>query len=143
MDPVTMGIILALGLLAFAFTALHRGALLLKAGGPRERRWNRPIERLRGLIAFAFGQKRLLFRDGKSGLMHAFIFWGFLAVSIRTVTLFGQGFDADFELPLLGGPLGYAYVLVKDLFEVLVTVGVVALLHLEHIEQARCPGDAT
>lgn len=128
MYPVAMGIILALGLAAFAFGALHRTALLLKAGGPREKRWDNLGERTRGLLSFAFGQKRLLFRDGKSGLMHAFIFWGFLAVSIRTVTLFAQGFVADFTLPLLGGPLGYAYVLAKDLFEVLVTVGVVTLL---------------
>ena len=123
-----MGIILALGLLAFALSMFFRIVLLLKAGGRSEGRLDRPAERLKGLFLFAFGQKRLLFRDGKSGLMHAFIFWGFLAVAIRTVTLFGQGFYADFELPLMGGTIGGIYVLLKDLFELLVTVGVAALL---------------
>ena len=123
-----MGIILALGLLAFALSMFFRVVLMVKAGGRSEGRLDQPAERIKGLFLFAFGQKRLLFRDGKSGLMHAFIFWGFLAVAIRTVTLFGQGFYADFELPLMGGPIGGIYVLLKDLFELLVTVGVAALL---------------
>ena len=128
MYPISMGIMLALGLAAFVFSILFRSALLIKAAGLRECRIDRPAERLKGLLLFAFGQKRLLFRDGKSGLMHAFIFWGFLAVSIRTVTLFGQGFDADFTFPLMGGLAGHAYVFVKDLFELMVTAGVAALL---------------
>ncbi|HPQ81862.1 MAG TPA: (Fe-S)-binding protein, partial [bacterium] len=128
MYPITMGIALALGLFAFALSIAYRGLLLLRAKGRGESRIDRPMERIRGMLVYAFGQKRLLSMDGKSGLMHAFIFWGFLAVGIRTITLFGQGFYADFSLPFMGGLLGYLYVLIKDLFELLVTAGVVALL---------------
>ncbi|MFH0799902.1 MAG: (Fe-S)-binding protein [Pseudomonadota bacterium] len=128
MYPITMGIILALGLAAFAFTAFHRIALLLSVTGNREKRWDNIAARVEGVLIFAFGQKRLLFRDGKSGLMHAFIFWGFLAVAARTIMLFGEGFVEGFRLPFMNGVLGYIYIFTKDIFEVLVTVGVAALL---------------
>lgn len=128
MYPITVAFILFFGLAAFAFTITKRSRLLLTISGPREKRWNKVSNRFSGLVTFAFGQKRLLFRDGKSGLMHAFIFWGFLVVSIRTITLFGQGFVENFSLPLLQGPLGYVYGLTKDIFEMLVTAAVLTLL---------------
>ena len=56
--------------------------------------------------------------------MHAAIFAGFLVVSLRTVTLIGRGFDPDFNLPLLGGPLGLVYAVLKDTFAVIVLLAV-------------------
>jgi len=61
--------------------------------------------------------------------MHFFILWGFIAISLRSITLFGQGIAPDFQLPLMQGILGHIYILVKDLFEVLVLVGVIAFLY--------------
>lgn len=128
MYPISMSLILLLGVAAFAYTARQRIALLTKLTGEGEVRWDSLVQRIKGIFIFAFGQRRLIFRDGKSGLMHAFVFWGFLVVSIRTITLFGQAFSANFELPFMGGLLGYVYSFTKDFFEVLVTVGVVVLL---------------
>ncbi len=56
--------------------------------------------------------------------MHAAIFFGFLAVSLRTITLIGRGFSLDFHLPLLGGPLGLVYAFLKDTFAVVVLLAV-------------------
>lgn len=45
-------------------------------------------------------EQKKLFQDFKPGVMHAFIFWGFLALSLRTVTMFGMAFAGfDFYLP--------------------------------------------
>jgi len=131
MYPIAMGILLLLGLAAFAYTAYNRVGLLLAAQGKGDvslsKMGNVPI-RIWWTIEFAFGQLRLLIRERKWGLMHAFIFWGFLVVAIRSVTLFGQGFSPTFHLPLLSGWLGNIYTLTKDIFQVLVTTGVVVLL---------------
>ena len=126
-----MGIILALGLAAFAYTAHNRIGLLVAAQGKGDvslsKMGNVP-NRIWWTVEYAFGQLRLLLRERKWGLMHAFIFWGFLIVAVRTITLFGQGFSPTFHLPLLGGWLGNIYTLTKDIFQVLVTVGCVVLL---------------
>ncbi len=43
----------------------------------------------------AIGQKRLVGRakERSSGIMHAFIFWGFCVLLIRSITLYGEGFQ--------------------------------------------------
>jgi hypothetical protein len=122
-----MGILLFLALAFFAFTAYNRISLLLAAKG-KEKRWDDIPGRVWATIEYAFCQIRLLMRDSIWGLMHAFIFWGFLVVAIRTITLFGQGFSPNFQLPFMDGILGHVYTLTKDIFQVLVTIGVVVLL---------------
>lgn len=128
MYPITMTTITLAGLATFAYTAYRRIGLMLAVSGHREKRFYKIVDRIKALATFAFGQKRLLFRDGKSGLMHAFIFWGFIVVSVRTIELFGKGFYTDFHLPFMGGALGYIYSFTKDIFEILVLIGVVALI---------------
>jgi len=118
-------------LLFFAF-ALFANTLadrywLLRAG-ETDSRSDRPGGRLKTLLTVSFLQKRLLYERG-AGWMHALIFAGFLVVSVRTVTLLGQGFNADFHLPLLGGPLGLLYVLLKDTFAVLVICALIFALY--------------
>jgi Fe-S oxidoreductase len=127
MCPVTMSILLLVGLAAFAYTAFNRLGLLLSAQG-KEKRLDRIPERIKTTIEYAFGQVRLLLRERKWGLMHAVIFWGFLVVGLRTITLFGRGFSPTFHLPLLGGWLGDIYRLIRDITQLLVIVGVVVLL---------------
>lgn len=121
MNPAAMAVLLLLSLAFFANTIAGR-LWLLRAGEP-ERRTDRPWRRLRELIVIGFGQQRLLWERG-AGLMHAGIFAGFLVVSLRTITLFGRGFNADFHLPLLGDGAGLAYASLKDLFAVLVLAAV-------------------
>ncbi|HET7686866.1 MAG TPA: heterodisulfide reductase-related iron-sulfur binding cluster [Candidatus Limnocylindria bacterium] len=55
---------------------------MLRFGRPLDR-GDRPLERIRGLAVFVFGQKRLL-SDLGPGLTHAFIFWGFLVLLATT-----------------------------------------------------------
>jgi len=123
MFPVSVALLLLLGLIIFAYTLVNRFKLLRVTEG-KDERWKNLGERIKGMFVFAFGQKRMMStpKDFWAGLWHAFIFWGFLVISLRTIMLFGQGFSADFTLPGLGGGLGHFYNLNKDIFTILVFV---------------------
>ncbi len=102
--------------------SLSRKWQLLTAGTARVAlgRWG---ERIRGLVVFAIGQKRM-FQEPLAGLMHALIFWGFLVFSVRSLSLIVEGLTRGWELPFLHTPVGSAYLLTKDVFIVLVLVGI-------------------
>ncbi len=108
----------------FVRTIIHRLRLLL-AASPKDR-FDRIGERLLRVIRIAFGQKKILRFYRGAGLGHAFIFWGFCVVSIRTITLMGIGFDPTFRLPFMSGGFEAGYSFMKDLFEILVLIGVTA-----------------
>ena len=71
------------------------------------------------------GQRKLLQRLGP-GLMHAFIFWGFLVLLPTIVIAMIAIVDKHATLPWLGHQGWYA--LLVDVFAVLVLVGVLAAL---------------
>ncbi|MEO8247009.1 MAG: hypothetical protein ABI622_07825, partial [Chloroflexota bacterium] len=73
---------------------------VLRAGQPLDRS-DRPLERIRGLGVFVFGQKRLL-ADLGPGLAHAFIFWGFLVLLATSGNYLTNGLLEA----VLGWPLG-------------------------------------
>ncbi len=88
-------------------------------------RFNRIGERLKGVLVYFLGQKRILDRKHRgAGIMHAFIFWGFLAVSINSLHLIGRAYSPEFHLPLFGPHdiFGLPYIFIRDVFEVLVLI---------------------
>ena len=101
--------------------SLSRRFQLLRAGGP-ENRFDRLGERFKHTLVYAFGQKKM-FDDPFAGVYHLLIFYGFLVVALRTVTMVIEGLFAGWELPLLDTPVGHAYLFSKDIFELLVLVG--------------------
>ncbi len=92
--------------------------------GRAENRFNRLGERFKHVLIYAFGQKKM-FDDPFAGIYHLLIFYGFLVVSIRTVTMVVEGLFAGWELPLLHTGVGHAYLFSKDIFEALVILGLV------------------
>jgi Fe-S oxidoreductase len=112
-----------------AFGYLMEARLALLAAARPSGRLDRWGERLRGLLTFFLGQKRILARGYRgAGLMHALIFWGFLAVALNSIHFVGRGFSEGFHVWGFGpgSPLGAAYAAFRDLFEVAV-LGAVAL----------------
>ena len=103
--------------------SLSRRFNLLRAGRP-ENRFDRLGERFKHVLVYAFGQKKM-FDDPFAGIYHILIFYGFLVVSIRTVTMVIEGLFAGWELPLLDTTAGHAYLFSKDIFEALVLLGLV------------------
>jgi Fe-S oxidoreductase len=119
-----MGPIVFLLLLAMAgglfLTRAYTLWQLVRLGRPVHRFDDLP-RRVETEAVVVFGQRKLLQRLGP-GLMHAFIFWGFLILLTTIVEVFGEVFDEGFAIPLIGrtGWLG----LVQDAFAVLVFIGI-------------------
>ncbi len=129
MSPLFTAALLVVGLAFFAFTMLRRVAPL--GALRREVRTDRMGERVRALLAFGFGQKRLVDPEERGpGILHVLIFVAFLVLALRTLTLFGMGFAESFHFPFLGedAALGRAYLFVKDLVVLGALVGVAGFL---------------
>jgi len=124
MSPLFMSLLLIVGLAIFSRTMIQKIQLLM-ALEPTDRA-NHITERLKNMVVIALGQKRLVRRkkEWSSGIMHAFIFWGFCILIIRSLNLYGEGFVKGFQLPLLGQEfiLGYLYASLKDIMEGIVLV---------------------
>jgi Fe-S oxidoreductase len=97
----------------------------VRRGQPETRSEHLP-KRIKGVVDFVLFQKRL-FQDLFPGLMHAFIFWGFLAFALGYAVLFLQAHDYyDFVAGwLFGGWLALVYNAFIDFFALLVILGVV------------------
>jgi Fe-S oxidoreductase/nitrate reductase gamma subunit len=129
MSPFLTAAMLVLGLAAFAYTMALRLAPL--AALRREVRTDRMGERVRTLLAYGLGQKRLVDPEERGpGILHVLIFVAFLVLALRTISMFGVGFSPGFHLPLLAedAPLGRAYLFVKDLVVLGALVGVAGFL---------------
>jgi Fe-S oxidoreductase len=129
MSPILTSIILAGGLGFFAWTAWHRTRLLLAL--KPQNRFDHIGERIKAVLVFGFGQKRLLDpEEFLPGLLHAIVFLAFLVVALRTITMFGIGFSETFHLPFLGEdqPVGQTYRFAKDVVVILAFVACAGLM---------------
>ncbi len=129
MSPAFTAAMLAVALAFFAFTMIRRVAPL--AALRRDRRTDRLGERVRALLAFGLGQRRLVDPEERGpGILHVLVFTAFIVLAVRTITLFGMGFSEAFHLPFLAddAPLGRAYLFLKDLVVLGALVGVAGFL---------------
>jgi Fe-S oxidoreductase len=113
------GLLLLFAAVAFVYSMSRRVRVLL-AGAP-ENRFERVGTRVAKMLEYAFAQKRM-FRDFYAGVFHIFLFTGFVVLLVRTIAVVVEGLAPGFVL--LRGSAGDTYTLVKDVFEVLVLVGV-------------------
>jgi Fe-S oxidoreductase/nitrate reductase gamma subunit len=113
------GLLILFAVLVFVYSVSRRIRLLL-ALAP-EWRFDRIGARIGKTLEYAFAQKRM-FRDLYAGTFHIFLFTGFLVLTVRTIVLVVEGLVPGFLL--LPGRAGDIYTLVKDIFEVLVLIGV-------------------
>ena len=104
---------------------------LVRLGKPVRRLDDLP-KRLEEEAVVVLGQRKLLQRLGP-GLMHAFIFWGFLVLLTTIIEAFGEIFDEGFAIPFIGrtGWLG----LIQDVFAVLVIVGIGMALYFRKVRR--------
>jgi len=127
LNPLIMAFLLVIALGVFCYSMVRK-IQLLQALAPADRA-NHLKTRFKNMMVLAVGQKRLIGRakERSSGIMHAFIFWGFCVLLIRSLMLYGEGFQKGFELPFFGEPhlLGYLYITFKDFVEGIVLVMVI------------------
>jgi Fe-S oxidoreductase len=106
---------------------------LVRGAQPIDRAFN-PRRRVKNEATIVLGQRKLLQRLGP-GLMHGFIFWGFL-VLLPTILIAMIGIvDKHATLPWLGHQGWYAFLV--DLFAVLVLIGVCAAVYIRKVQRPR------
>ncbi|MEA2159951.1 MAG: hypothetical protein QOD66_2331 [Solirubrobacteraceae bacterium] len=108
-------------------TALARSA-------PKSDRTGDVPRRVRNEATIVLGQRKLLQRFAP-GLIHAFIFWGFLVLTPTIVMALIGVVDKHSTFPWLGDQGWFAFLV--DLFAVLVLVGVVSALWIRKIQRPQ------
>ncbi len=97
---------------------------VLRTGRPLGR-LDKPRERIWGVIRYVIAQERLL-RDPVPGLMHAFVFWGFLVLLVTTGNYLTNGLVEAVvtAIPIVGGLLWGLAIFGANVFIGLVLVGI-------------------
>jgi Fe-S oxidoreductase len=106
---------------------------LLRAGAPLTRTGDRP-RRAEHEATIVLGQRKLLQRLGP-GLIHAFIFWGFLVLGPTIVIAMIGVVSKHAKFPWLGHQGWYAFLV--DVFAVLVLIGVVSAFYIRKVLRPR------
>ena len=135
--------VLALGL-GFAIRRivfLVRLVLLAQPMPERMRGWG---QKLRYVVTHILLQQKIL-QWNANGVLHAFIFWGFVVLQTKTVEAVGEVFDPAFHVPgfppgtLRGEALGFA----QDLFAVFVLLAVVGFAIIRFAQSPTRRGRAS
>ena len=115
----------------FARTLLGRFGLLQIA--KPETRWDLVQQRIDALIEVGIGQKKM-FRDPSdpaSGWLHAFTFWGFLILGLRTTQLVVQAFIPEWPLPLIED----LYAPAKDITVAVVLIAILGFFYRRLVQK--------
>src|ERR671918_552632 len=120
---LAIGAVLTFFAVALAGQRAERIVRLVAAGAPAPERFQGAWTRLWAEVVEVFGQRKLLKRP-IPGLAHFFTFWGFVILLTTIAEAYGELFDDDFALPLVGHSpvLG----LLQDLIAVAVLVSLAA-----------------
>jgi Fe-S oxidoreductase len=121
-------LVIAVGLFAY-FLARRIQYLLL---GVPERRFDHPLTRTAGFLALVFGQKKLLKRP--VGVIHFFIFWGFIVIAFGTLQIIAEGLREGTVLPWGGNSV---FDLIKDAMSVLVLVGLIVAAYIRYVVRPK------
>jgi Fe-S oxidoreductase/preprotein translocase subunit SecG len=126
----------ALFLLAISFFVRNVLRLIsyLKVG-KKEDRSGKVGARLLRVLSIAFGQKKLL-REPVAGLMHFFIFWGFVILLTAILEGILQGFGGNLSLAFLG-PFYPPLVFLQDCFGLLVIASVLFAFYRRNIAKVK------
>ncbi|MFL5411759.1 MAG: (Fe-S)-binding protein [Myxococcales bacterium] len=136
MAPLLATVIILTGLAIFAWTISYRIRPLLFAR--RDVRWDDPATRTEKLLEYGIGQKRMPSKPERSaGMAHVWIFVAFLVAQLGTLTSFGLAYDPNFHLPFLAHEdrIGQVYLFVKDVIDVLGSLGCVAFLYFRLVQK--------
>ena len=110
----------------FSYTMYRRLGILLLA--QKENRADHIPGRILAMLKYGFGQRRM-FDELIPGLLHIFIFVGFMTLAIRTTEIAVMGVTSShyslYAIPGIGHVIGTAYGWLKDIVVAGVLVGVV------------------
>ena len=127
---VVLAVLLATSGALFALRVRFLVALM-RSAAPVKRSGDVP-RRVRNETTIVLGQRKLLQRLGP-GLIHAFIFWGFLVLTPTIIIAMIGVVDKRSTFPWLGDQGWFAFL--ADLFAVLVLIGVVSALWIRKVQR--------
>ncbi|HKY37294.1 MAG TPA: (Fe-S)-binding protein [Polyangiaceae bacterium] len=142
MNPVLMALIIVSLVAVFAWSTRRRWHLLKVGDATWESRFDQLGKRLAAVWTYAFYQKKMR-NYLLAGFAHQLIFMGFVVLLLRTLILWGRGFDPSFNLfvlghePVLGLPLGDSYAFIKDVFALLVILGSLVFVYFRAIAREK------
>ncbi|MDR3668138.1 MAG: heterodisulfide reductase-related iron-sulfur binding cluster [Ignavibacteriaceae bacterium] len=99
----------------------------MRVAKKKDPRFDHPGKRLSRVWKIAFMQTKLL-RDPKAGILHFFIFWGFILFIFAVLESIIQGFWSPFTFKF-AGPFYSAITLIEDIFSLLVIASVLYALY--------------
>jgi Fe-S oxidoreductase len=117
-------LLIALAFFGWAFARRVQYAMI----GRPEPRFDRPLTRTLGFLWLVFGQKKL-FKE-RVGLIHFFIFWGFIVIAFGTLQIIAEGIHPGFEFPWAES---YAFLFIKDLLSLIVLIGLIVLAYIRYV----------
>jgi Fe-S oxidoreductase len=120
-------IVLLVITLGFFAWALNRRVQYVMIGRP-ESRFDHPVTRTVGFVGLVFGQKKL-FKE-RVGVIHFFIFWGFIVIVFGTLQIFAEGIHPGFTFPWAES---YAFLFIKDLLSLIVLAGLLVIAYIRYV----------
>jgi len=136
MNPTAMLALIVSAHAAFFWSAIRRWQLLQI--GTSENRFDRIEERVKAVLRYAFKQEKMDYYQ-PAGWAHKLIFFGFLVLTIRTLILWGRGFEPSFNLFVLSPEtsLGQVYEFAKDMVAFGVLAGVSVFFYFRVINPQK------
>ena len=113
--------------LAFFAWALNRRVQYVMLGRP-ESRFDRPLARTAGFFVLVFGQKKL-FKE-RVGIIHFFVFWGFIVIAFGTLQIIAEGIHPGFTFPWAES---YTFLFIKDLLSLIVLAGLLVIAYIRYV----------
>jgi Fe-S oxidoreductase len=123
-----------LALSATLFLTRARFLTALARSAPKSDRTGDVTRRVKNEATIVLGQRKLLQRLGP-GLIHAFIFWGFLVLAPTIAIALIGTVDKRATFPWLGHQGWFAFLV--DVFAVLVLIGVVSALWIRKVQRPQ------
>jgi Fe-S oxidoreductase len=121
----------------FAVRAVRSMLGVIRLGRPTSARSDKPGARWRTMLAETFGHTRML-QWRAVGVMHWFVFVGFLTLSSLVATAYGQVFDPRFALPIVGHWIVFEWW--ADIFSWLTLIGIGYLIVVRQRHHPRTEG---
>ncbi|MGH2787104.1 MAG: (Fe-S)-binding protein [Actinomycetota bacterium] len=131
LEKVVMTVLILVTVAAFG-RRLAELVGFLRLGVDDDRRPRDLRRKLKDQLVVVLGQRKLL-QWTVPGVMHFFIFWGFVILFTTIVEAFGAVFQKGFHLPIVGrwGPLG----LLQDLFVMAVLAGLITAFVIRRLQR--------
>lgn len=134
LTAVTVGLILSIGFTMAGYTVywLFRYAL---AGRP-DNRFDKLDKRFAHFVKYVFGQARVIREP--AGMLHCFVFWGFILLQFETVEYMIKAFFPSFHwAKIIGLTAASGIMLLQDMFGVIIMVAVVILAFRRFVIRPR------